>query len=351
MNLNNKVLLIIEQPPPIHGMTYVNKIIYKNLKDDDRFVFYDANFTFDVKEVGGFSLQKVLKNLFVIFGAWKSFFKVKPTSVYTILSASNFGIVRDFLVNLPSIILGKKIVYHLHGFTYYKIYKESRFYRVLFDFMNRNSSLIVLCEKQKNFTNKIMKKNSTIIYNCLVENDKVINKTKNQVLQLCYISNISKEKGTFDLINAVKNYEKDIKLVIAGNFLNDKEEFFELIDNCDKISYLGFADARLKREIFIESDIFCLPSKLEEGSPISIIEAMSYGLPIIATDKGCIKDMVGDAGLIITSEISIIDAIKEIDKDYVRISNKSIEKYEKKYLKEIFINNLKKILLGENENV
>ncbi len=349
--MKTKILLNIEQPPPMHGMTYINKIIYEHLKDDERFVFYDTNFTLHVKEIGSFSLKKVMKNISVIVGAWKSFLKVRPTSVYTILSASNFGIVRDFLVNLPALVLGKRMVYHLHGFTYYKIYQESKIYMFLFDLMTKNSSLIVLCEKQKDITFEVMQKRSTVIYNCLHDNSKISIKVKNEVLQLCYISNISKQKGTFELINVVKNYDKKIKLIIAGNFLSDKEEFLELIKESDNISYLGFADENLKEKILKESDIFCLPSKLEEGSPISIIEAMSYGLPIIATDKGCIKDMIGSAGKIVQDNIDIQKAIREIDDDYANLSNMSIERYKQNYSNEIFVNEFKKILLGERKNV
>lgn len=349
--MKNKILLNIEQPPPMHGMTYINKIIYEHLKDDERFVFYDTNFTLDVKEVGGFSFKKVAKNVFVIAGAWKSFLKVRPTSLYTILSASKFGIVRDFLVNLPALVFGKQMVYHLHGFTYYKIYQESKVYKFLFKLMTKNSSLIVLCEKQKDITFDVMQKDSTVIYNCLHQNSKISKKLKNKVIQLCYISNISKQKGTFELIKAVKNYDEKIKLVIAGNFLSDKEEFFELIDESDNISYLGFADEKLKEKILKESDIFCLPSKLEEGSPISIIEAMSYALPVIATDKGCIKDMVGSAGKIVQNEIDIKKAIREIEGDYINLSNISIEKYKQNYSNEVFVKEFKKTLLGEIKNV
>ena len=102
-------------------------------------------------------------------------------------------------------------------------------------------------------------------------------------------------------------------MIIAGDFLSEKEDFLELIEQCENISYLGFAGEEVKQEIFESSDIFCLPSKLEEGSPISIIEAMSYGLPIIASDKGCIKDMIDGLGYLLPKDYSSNDIIDGIE--------------------------------------
>jgi glycosyltransferase involved in cell wall biosynthesis len=342
----NKVLLFMEFPPPMHGMTYINQIIYDNLKDDKIYSFYDTNFTNDVKEIGNKSFKKVFNNISIMFGAWKSYFIVKPTVVYSLLSASLFGIIRDFMITLPAIIFKKVLVIHLHGFTYYKIYRSNKLYKILFDIMTNNSKIIVLCEKQQKLTLEIMKKDSIILHNCLNYTKRNDNKKKNGLLQLCYISNISKEKGTFDLVNAIKNYKTNIKLIIAGNFLSGKEEFLELIKNEDNISYIGFANEEIKNKLLGDSDIFCLPSKLEEGSPISIIEAMSYGLPIISTNKGCIKDMIQDVGYLLSDNyqyMDIIDGIKYINSNYEVLSKLSLEKYNLNYSQNTFIMSLKDI--------
>lgn len=345
--MKNKILLYLELPPPIHGMTYINKIIYNNLQKEDNYFFYDTNFTIDVNEVSKVSLKKILKNISIMFMAWKAFFVFNPKSVYSILSATKFGIIRDFAILLPSLLLKKRLVLHLHGFTYYKIYQSSKLYKYLFDILSKNAVLIVLCEKQKSQTLTIMAKSSVVLNNCINKKSRIIEaKVRNKILQICYISNISKQKGTLNLIKAVYN-RKDIKLVIAGNFLSEKEDFFKLLNQSKNISYLGFADERIKQEIFESSDIFCLPSKLEEGSPISIIEAMSYGLPVIASDKGCIADMIDEMGYLLPQDYSegdILNGIKFIDNDYNVLSANAIKKYQQNYSQEKFIENLKNIL-------
>lgn len=351
--MNSKILMYIELPPPMHGMTYINKILYEHLKDDDSYLFYDTNFTVEVDEVGNVSVKKIIKNISIMFGAWRSFFTIKPYVVYSLLSASLFGIVRDFMINLPSIVLKKQLVLHLHGFTYYTIYKKSKIYKILFDMISKNAKLIVLCDKQKKITLEMMHKESYVLSNCLHKAFEYKKRNKNDILTICYISNISKQKGTFELINAVKKMD-NVKLIIAGNFLDNKEEFYELIKNTKSIEYLGFANEKLKDNILSNSDIFCLPSKLEEGSPISIIEAMAYGLPIVSTNKGCIKDMIDGIGVVLKDNhmhVDIIDAIRYIDINFDALSQKSFEKYTDNYSKENFIQNMKNILKGETINV
>lgn len=336
----------MELPPPIHGVTYTNKIIYDSLKDD--YFFYDTNFTVNVGEVSKFTFQKIMKNFFIIFGAWKTFARINPKKVYIVVSATKYGIIRDFMISLPPVLFQKKRLLHLHGFTYYKIYQKSWFYRFLFNIISKNSQLIVLCEEQKKQTNLLMNKSSIVIHNCLNKNSTIdIKKKKNDILQVCYISNISKEKGTFDLIQAVKQSKKNIKLVIAGNFLSAEDEFFSLIKDDENISYVGFADEKIKENILKSSDVFSLPSKLEEGSPISIIEAMSYGLPILATDKGCISEMICEIGYLLPDAYSskdILNGLEYIDTNYDKLTANSLDKYQKNYSKNKFINHFKNIL-------
>jgi glycosyltransferase involved in cell wall biosynthesis len=352
--MSSKTLLYIELPPPIHGMTYINKIIYDNLKNKDDYVVYNTNFTLDVNEVSKISFKKIFKNISIMLMAWKVFFMLNPKSVYSILSATKFGIIRDFAILIPSLLFKKRLVLHLHGFTYYKIYQHSKLYKFLFDVLSKNAIIIVLCENQKNQTLTVMSKDSVVLNNCINEKSSVVErKVKNKILQICYISNISRQKGTLDLIKAVQN-RKDIKLVVAGNFLSEKEEFIELVNQCENISYIGFADEKIKKEIFESSDIFCLPSKLEEGSPISIIEAMSYGLPVIASDKGCIADMIDGAGYVLQQDYDTTDITKGIEfiaNNYNTLSTNAIKKYQGDYLQEKFMENLENILQGEIKNV
>jgi len=329
-------------------MTYINKIIYKRLKDSDNCYFHNVDFSSEVSDIGKRGFNKVWQNIKLAFGAWKSFFKVMPTQVYIIVSATNFGIVRDFLILIPSLLLGKKRVLHLHGFTYYDAYESSKLYKVIFDILALNSKIIVLCEAQKQKTKEIMKRESFLLYNALqndaLANEKTVDKEN---IKLLYISNISRSKGTIDLLESIRDIE-NVSLTVAGSFWTDEDEFKKLCDELgDKVNFVGFADEKKKNELLRSHDIFCIPSRLSEGSPVSIIEAMAYGLPVVGTDKGCIKEMMNKCGYVVDGvldEKEMKKALEVITQNYESYSTKALENYKSFYSKDVFIKRLEEII-------
>jgi len=74
-----------------------------------------------------------------------------------------------------------------------------------------------------------------------------------------------------------------------------------------------------ERAVFMQSlDVFVMPS-FTEGTPNSIIEAMSHGKPIIASEVGGVPDMIGqDAGILVPAgDIgALADAMGHLSRDH-----------------------------------
>jgi glycosyltransferase involved in cell wall biosynthesis len=116
-------------------------------------------------------------------------------------------------------------------------------------------------------------------------------------LSLCY-----RDKGLFDAIDAVADVNarlranglaKRVQLDVAGKFYlaEEESEFNERLGQAELndaqgplVVYHGFADEPKKRKLFAQADAFVLASYYEfEAHPVSLVEAMAHGLPIIAT--------------------------------------------------------------------
>jgi len=108
-----------------------------------------------------------------------------------------------------------------------------------------------------------------------------------------YVGWVTKKKGVVDLLKAyrmVKNSDK--KLIVVGAI--DKElAGVEEKDNYEDALFTGYVSEREKEEFFRCADIFVFPSH-SEGQPFTVLEAMSYGLPVIATRKDGMVDQVDD---------------------------------------------------------
>ena len=128
-----------------------------------------------------------------------------------------------------------------------------------------------------------------------------------QIFRVLYMSLCTREKGLFDTLEAVAlanqklfatNSPLRIHLTVAGKFWQESErlEFDDRVAQRDLngsgcregeepvIGFRGFISGTEKDLLFRESDCFCFPTYYAmEGHPVSLVEAMAYDLPIIAT--------------------------------------------------------------------
>jgi glycosyltransferase involved in cell wall biosynthesis len=64
------------------------------------------------------------------------------------------------------------------------------------------------------------------------------------------------------------------------------------------VRYLGYVDEEARRRLFDEASMLVMPS-LEEGFGLPALEAMAAGVPVIASRRGALPEVVGDAGTLV----------------------------------------------------
>lgn len=115
------------------------------------------------------------------------------------------------------------------------------------------------------------------------------------------IARFAKQKDQKMLINAIKDLPKDqylLTFVGDGETLLECKELVHTYGLGSNVKFLGFKDNIVP--YLIDNDVYILTSYYE-GLPISIIEAMSYGLPIIASHVGGNAELVnnGENGFLV----------------------------------------------------
>lgn len=125
------------------------------------------------------------------------------------------------------------------------------------------------------------------------------NKLRNKSVKLLFVGYLRHEKGLEYLLKAVK-YLRDLGMDLELSLVGDGDNREELENLTKKLhiedlvrfkGYISFGDQLLN--MYRESDIFVL-SSISEGTPRVLIEAMSKGLPVIATDVGGIPYTIKD---------------------------------------------------------
>lgn len=83
----------------------------------------------------------------------------------------------------------------------------------------------------------------------------------------------------------------DWQIVFAGNGeIEQGTELAEKMEIAKQTIFLGWINGEMKDKAFKEATIFCLPSYAEEF-PMAVLDAWSYGLPVITTPVGGIPDI------------------------------------------------------------
>lgn len=121
-----------------------------------------------------------------------------------------------------------------------------------------------------------------------------------------FLGRIREKKGAFDLLRAfsrVAAQVPDATLVMAGDGEIDEAQRLcvELLLGPDRVSFTGWIAGDAKARSLGQAGLFVLPSYFE-GLPVGILEAMSVGVPVIATGVGGIPDVLrhDESGLLLT---------------------------------------------------
>ncbi|MFH2093446.1 MAG: glycosyltransferase family 4 protein [Pseudomonadota bacterium] len=115
-----------------------------------------------------------------------------------------------------------------------------------------------------------------------------------------YLGRLSEEKGIGTLVQAFKNIKDDqAKLVIVGDGPLRKE-LENLAENDNRIQFTGYLSGNELHKRTREAKVLIIPSECYENAPLSVIEAMAYGKPVIGSMTGGIPEMVmeGETGFL-----------------------------------------------------
>ena len=120
--------------------------------------------------------------------------------------------------------------------------------------------------------------------------------------RLAAIKNHKMFIDTVDYINknGTNRLNEKIRYVVIGDgeLRNELLEYIKLRKLGEKISLIGWV--KDIDEVYASLDIAALTS-LNEGTPVSLIEAMASSRPVVSTDVGGVKDAVGEIGLLVKS--------------------------------------------------
>lgn len=293
-----KVCMVVQDKRVKGGIAAVISGYYGSKLEQDFDVIYVESYK------DGSKFTKILKG----FGGYLKFIKVLLVDHPDIVHIhSSFG--PSFYRKLPFIYMSswakKPIVNHIHGadFDGFYIKAKRRKQDLIRATYNKCTVLIALSDEWKEKLSKIVAPEKIEIvenYSILHEDALKARLTRTPNNIVLFLGEIGKRKGCYDIpavAAEVVEAVPDVQFVLAGSgSMADENAVKELVKKyriSNHMIFPGWVRGKEKDKLLREADLFFLPS-YNEGMPMSVLDAMGYGVPIVSTNVGGIPKIVHD---------------------------------------------------------
>ncbi len=289
-------------PPPVHGFSAINqKMLTLLLARTDIRVFNSAP-AVQTTNTKWRSISKIFHSLRMLLAFLFLSIVKRPDSLYVGLSGG-VGQIFDSIFILVARLTGANIYIHHHSFVY--VNEVKRYNRFCMWVANR-ACHIALCDVMADklgSTYGIPKVRIFILSNAAFLSEKmpfhIGAKPVQEVLTLGFLSNIIIEKGIvefFDVIASLTQQGLRVKGLVAGPVDPAlKDMFASLLTDQNEIEYIGSVYEEKKDVFFKSIDFLLFPTKYRnEAEPLTILEALREGVPVLAAGRGCIRSMISE---------------------------------------------------------
>lgn len=321
MKAKERILFILHTSPPLHGAAKVGDFIagmpFAKANIESSFVTITSSKS--IEDIGKFSSAKIVRLADLFFRIIYELVVFRPNKIYFTPSVQGLAFCRDIILcilwKLYGLLVPVECFYHYHTRGISRFYSRSWFNRAAVDWFLRDSTVLCLGPNVgKEFDRMTSIKKIEYLPNGVETPPKFEEESvaeANGSFNVLYLSNMIPSKGYFDVLKLSESYKAcDVIFHFAGSWQDeaDREEFFRFIErrNLKKnVVYHGFADEKLKLKLFHLADLFMFPTQYAfEAFPLSILESLSHGVPVVSTRIGEIPSIIGDDCGIIIDDIS-----------------------------------------------
>lgn len=289
---NMKNILIISTNLKSRGgiATVVNNIITSELSNTYKFIYLSTHTNGNVFKKLFYLIKSYLAYPFILI--------FNDISLAHIHGGMKISFFRKSYFLIVGKLFGKKVIYHMHSAMVEEYMQRCNFIKakLVKKIFNMYDAIIVISNYWSGVLSKLTQKPVILLYNSIPISQALTKRNESaEKLKIFTMGELGKRKGTYDIIEAIK-YIQNNNIIIELYGDGDVQKCEKLINDNnlqERIKIKGWISGNDKGEVFKNSDIYILPS-YNEGLPMSILEAMSYGLPVISTPVGGIPEAVED---------------------------------------------------------
>jgi len=313
-----RILFLSPLPPPFYGSGISSKMCLEILKADGRFEVTNikTNYSKQLSDIGKINISKI-KGLIHVAIQIRHFIKdFDPEIIYYMPATSDFGLLRDSLfLGIIKMSNPRKLILHIRTLLLKKDWDNPLKKSMLKRLLHCDKVIILGPELIENLNGQVDRNKIFILPNAIPNSlsDKEFEslnnrRRKSDHLDLLFLSLLEESKGWFKLLEACKLLCDDgVKFTchFVGDWRSDqeKQKFYRFIRKnnlSENIVYHGMLIGKEKSEMLAKADILVFPTENDAFGRV-IIEAMEYGVPVIANNVGTIPSIIdnGKTGFIL----------------------------------------------------
>ncbi len=309
------ILVIGPTPPPFHGVSVATEsVLNSHLCERFQLEHLDLSDRRGIQHVDKPDFHDVVLFLRQWLKLIVRLQKKRPSVAYLPISQSAIGFLRDSCLIFPAWLAGANVVLHLHGGNF-KTWFDGRSF-----LMKAYIRMVLHCVSYV----AILGESLRPLFDGLIANDRVvivpnglhwpgiskserIAKVKRRYTVL-HLSTLNRLKGATVLLAAIPlvlKIRQNVEFVFAGPWSHEEDwrEAETFVAQHQVGNYIVFTgpvtSIEQKRLVYSSADLFVFPGVQQEGQPLVTLEAMASGLPVVFTNRGCLKETVveGECGL------------------------------------------------------
>ncbi|HWD17661.1 MAG TPA: glycosyltransferase family 4 protein [Verrucomicrobiae bacterium] len=338
-----KLLVFAHTPPPHHGQSYMVQLMLEGLRQGQEIECFHVNarVSRDNEDIGGMRLGKMFLLLrYCAQAVWLRFRHGIKAFYYVPAPGKTSAVARDWVVMLLCRPFFPKLILHWHaaGLSQWLESKGAMTRILTHTLLGKSDLSILTSDMNRADAESFGAKKIVAVRNCLPDpcpdfetnmrprrEARLAARLKLQAgeklsaqeraaaggeperVRVLFLAHCMREKGLFDTLDAVAQANAAwreqkapwrMTLTVAGAFHSeeDRAEF----ERCtaapemkEMVQPLGFISGAQKQACLAESDVLCFPTYYHaEAQPLTVVESMAVGLPIVTTRWRSIPDIL-----------------------------------------------------------
>lgn len=356
-----KLIIVGQIPPPFHGQSVMIKAMADGLTGRLDYELVPMRFSREVDENGDFAFAKLIHLVALVFRVVRLLRRYPGSTLYYPPAPPKWStVLRDWVFLAITRPFAGKTVFHFHAYGLGDfLLKHARLKWLRGPFMNPDVAIILgeLCRKDAEVVEA--RRIKAIPYGIDVRVFRHAAEKREDLKRILFVGLHIESKGILDLLDTahvLKSAGTDFRMHTVGPWKNDQiRKTFESkrrelgLDGL--VIYRGELSGDALWAEYSEADLFFFPTFFEfETFGLVVLEAMAYGLPVVASDWRGPGDVVehGTTGFScpVHDAKAYAEAIEKIlcDRELGEtMGNAGRKQYEERYSKTQFIQSVEAV--------